>query len=209
MFGKIVLCVVAGYLLGSLNGSLVIGKLFYKKDVRMYGSGNAGATNTLRSLGPKAAAAVTVVDLLKGILACLIGQLISGYVENAGYVGMYAAGFAAVLGHNWPIFFGFKGGKGVLTTFAVILYITPLPALICLGIFIIVVAVTRYVSLGSLIASVCWPVVSLFFNIPTVLRVLGILMVLLIVARHKDNIVRLKNHTEKRISFKGNKGSAD
>ncbi|AGC68976.1 glycerol-3-phosphate acyltransferase PlsY [Thermoclostridium stercorarium subsp. stercorarium DSM 8532] len=204
MFGKIVLCVVAGYLLGSLNGSLVIGKLFYKKDVRMYGSGNAGATNTLRSLGPKAAAAVTVVDLLKGILACLIGQLISGYVENAGYVGMYAAGFAAVLGHNWPIFFGFKGGKGVLTTFAVILYITPLPALICLGIFIIVVAVTRYVSLGSLIASVCWPVVSLFFNIPTVLRVLGILMVLLIVARHKDNIVRLKNHTEKRISFKGN-----
>jgi len=209
MFGKIVLCVVAGYLLGSLNGSLVIGKLFYKKDVRMYGSGNAGATNTLRSLGPKAAAAVTVVDLLKGILACLIGQLISGYVENAGYVGMYAAGFAAVLGHNWPIFFGFKGGKGVLTTFAVILYITPLPALICLGIFIIVVAVTRYVSLGSLIASVCCPVVSLFFNIPTVLRVLGILMVLLIVARHKDNIVRLKNHTEKRISFKGNKGSAD
>jgi len=200
-----VLCVIAGYLLGSLNGSLVVGKLFYKKDVRKYGSGNAGATNTLRSLGPKAAAAVTAVDLLKGIIACIIGQLIGGYTENHGYIGMYAAGFAAVLGHNWPIFFGFKGGKGVLTTFAVILYISPLPALICLGVFIITVALTRYVSLGSLIASLCWPVLSFFFNLPVILKVIGALLVALIVVRHRDNIIRLVNHEEKKISFTGRK----
>ena len=201
MLIKTALCVVAGYLLGSLNGSLVIGKLFYKKDVREYGSGNAGATNTLRSLGAKAAAAVSIVDILKGILACIIGQLVVGYIENHGYVGMYVAGFAAVLGHNWPVFFGFKGGKGVLTTFSVILYISPFPALICLGVFIIVVALTGYVSLGSIIASVCWPVVSIFFDMPVILRITGILMVVLIVARHKDNIVRLINHSEKKISF--------
>lgn len=201
MFIETALCVIAGYLLGSLNGSLIIGKLFYKKDVRMYGSGNAGATNTLRSLGATAAAAVTVFDILKGILACIIGQLTVGYADNYGYVGMYAAGFAAVLGHNWPIFFGFKGGKGVLTTFSVILYISPVPALICLGVFIIVVALSGYVSLGSIIAAICWPVVSVFFDLPDALMITGIIMVVLIVVRHKDNIVRLINHTEKKISF--------
>jgi len=204
MFIKAALCVIAGYLLGSLNGSLVIGKLFYKKDVREYGSGNAGATNTLRSLGGKAAVAVIIVDILKGILACIIGQLIVGYIENYGYVGMYAAGFAAVLGHNWPVFFGFKGGKGVLTTFSVILYISPLPALVCLGVFIVVVALTRYVSLGSIIASICWSVASFFFDLPVILRITGILMVVLIIVRHKGNIVRLINHTEKKISFTKN-----
>lgn len=201
MFVKIAFSIIAGYLLGSLNGSLVVGKLFYKKDVRMYGSGNAGATNTLRALGPAAAAAVVVVDLMKGILACLIGQVVAGYTDNYGYIGMYTAGFAAVLGHNWPVFFGFRGGKGVLTTFAVILYISPFPALVCLGIFIIIVALTRYVSLGSLIASVCWPAVSLFFNLPGLLRILGTLMVVLIIVRHRDNIKRLINGTEKKISF--------
>jgi len=205
MFIRIVLCVIAGYLLGSLNGSLVVGKLFYKKDVRNYGSGNAGATNTLRSLGPKAAAAVTAVDLMKGILACITGQLVGGYMDSHGYIGMYAAGFAVVIGHNWPIFFGFRGGKGVLTTFAVILYISPVPALICLGVFIVVVALTHYVSLGSLIASVCWPVLSFFFDLPVVLRIIGVLMVALIIARHRDNIRRLMNHTEKKISFTGRK----
>ena len=202
MLIKTALCVVIGYLLGSLNGSLVVGKLFYNKDVRMHGSGNAGATNTLRTLGKAAAVAVSVLDILKGILACIIGQLIIGHIDNYGYVGMYAAGFAAVLGPNWPIFFGFKGGKGVLTTFAVILYISPFPALICLVVFIIVVALTKYVSLGSMIAAISWPVVSTLFDLPVVLIFTGIIMVVLIIVRHRDNIIRLINHTEKKISFK-------
>lgn len=168
MIIRTALCVIAGYLLGSLNGSLIIGKLFYNQDVRKHGSGNAGATNTLRTLGKTAAAGVLAVDILKGILACITGRLIIGDSDNLGYVGMYAAGFAAIIGHNWPVFFGFKGGKGVLTTFSVVMYISPLPALVCLGIFIIVVAITRYVSLGSMIAAVCWPVVSALLACPRI-----------------------------------------
>lgn len=199
---RIALCVIIGYILGSLNGSLIIGKLFYKKDIREYGSGNAGATNTLRTLGPSAAAGVIFIDVLKGILACIVGQLLVGDIDNYGFVGMYVSGFAAVLGHNWPVFFSFKGGKGVLTTFSVMLYISPIPALICLGIFIIVVALTRYVSLGSMVAAVSWLIVSIFFNLPKVLIYIGILMVALIIFRHKGNIVRLLNGTEKKLSFK-------
>jgi len=204
MIFKVLLSAVIGYLLGSLNASLIIGKVFYKKDVRELGSGNAGATNTLRTLGKGAAAAVFAIDFLKGILACAAGSLIASYIENYGWAGMYLAGLAAVAGHNWPVFYGFKGGKGVLTTFAVILYVSPLPALICLGIFIAVVAITGIVSLGSLIAAICWPVLSLFYDLPALMLVIAIFMVILIIYRHKENIVRLFNGTEKKISIKKN-----
>lgn len=202
MFYQIALSAVFGYLLGSLNGSLIVGKIFYKKDVREHGSGNAGATNTLRTLGTGAAVLVLVIDALKGVLSCIIGQVLVGNIENYGLVGMYVAGFGAVIGHNWPMFFGFKGGKGVLTTFSVVLYISPVPALICLTIFIIIVALTKYVSLGSIVAAVSWPVISIFFNLPVLMVLIAVLMVVLIVARHKDNIVRLINHTEKKLSFR-------
>ena len=115
MYLKIALSIIIGYLFGSLNGSLIIGKVFYKKDIRKHGSGNAGTTNTLRILGKNAAIAVIVIDILKGIIACVIGGLLVGNIETFGYIGMYFAGLAAVIGHNWPIF-SFKGGKGVLTT---------------------------------------------------------------------------------------------
>ncbi|NLK69699.1 MAG: glycerol-3-phosphate 1-O-acyltransferase PlsY [Clostridiaceae bacterium] len=202
MYLKIALSIIIGYLFGSLNGSLIIGKVFYKKDIRKHGSGNAGTTNTLRILGKNAAIAVIVIDILKGIIACVIGGLLVGNIETFGYIGMYFAGLAAVIGHNWPIFFSFKGGKGVLTTFTVMLYISPIPALICLGIFIIVVAFTRYVSLGSIVAAAFWPLISFIFNLPITLIILGIFMVALIIVRHKENIVRLINRTEKKLSFK-------
>lgn len=206
MIVKIILSAVAGYLAGSLNGSLIIGKMFYKKDVREFGSGNAGATNTLRTLGKGAAAAVFALDFLKGILACVIGRLLAGYNDDYGWAGMCFAGFGAVLGHNWPVFFRFKGGKGVLTTFAVILCLSPVPALICLGIFIAIVALTRYVSLGSVVAAICWPIISVFFNLPALMLALAVFMVILIISRHKDNISRLFKGTEKKISFKKNSG---
>jgi glycerol-3-phosphate acyltransferase PlsY len=201
----VVLSVIVGYLLGSINASVIIGKIFYGKDIREYGSGNAGATNTLRTFGKYAAAAVFIVDFLKGIAACFIGQLLVGYIDNFGWTGVYLAGFAAVLGHNWPVFFGFRGGKGVLTSFAVTLYISPVPALICLAVFIIVVAITRYVSLGSIIGAVFWPVVSLFFKLPALMIAVAALMSILIVVRHKDNIKRLFDGTEKKLSFKNKK----
>lgn len=105
MYLKIALSIIIGYLFGSLNGSLIIGKVFYKKDIRKHGSGNAGTTNTLRILGKNAAIAVIVIDILKGIIACVIGGLLVGNIETFGYIGMYFAGLAAVIGHNWPIFF--------------------------------------------------------------------------------------------------------
>ena len=201
---KLILSAIIGYILGSLNASLIIGKVFYKKDIRELGSGNAGATNTLRTLGKGAAAAVFAIDFAKGILACTLGYIIVGYIENYGWAGMYLAGFAAVVGHNWPVFYGFKGGKGVLTTFAVILYISPVPALICLGVFIVMAALTKYVSLSSIIAALCWPVVSFFFDVPALVLVVAVFMVMLIIFRHKDNIIRLFHGTEKRLSIKKN-----
>ena len=131
-----------------------------------------------------------------------IEQELRTKVDNFGYLGMYVAGLSAILGHNWPIFFRFKGGKGVLTTFTVMLYISPVPALICLLIFIIVVTLTRYVSLGSIIAAAFWPVISFVFNLPLTLIILGAFMVVLIIIRHKENIVRLINRTEKKLNFK-------
>jgi len=199
---KLILSAIIGYILGSLNASLIIGKVFYKKDIRELGSGNAGTTNTLRSLGKGAATAVFAIDFAKGILACALGYIIVGYIENYGWVGMYLAGLTAVVGHNWPVFYGFKGGKGVLTTFSVILCISPMPAVLCLGVFIVMAILTKYVSFSSLIAAICWPIISLFFNVPALVLAVAIFMVMLIIFRHKDNIIRLFNGTEKKLSIK-------
>jgi glycerol-3-phosphate acyltransferase PlsY len=199
---KLIISAIAGYLLGSLNAALIVSKVFYKKDIRKYGSGNAGTTNVLRTFGKGAAVAVLVLDMLKGILACIIGGLLVGYIENYGWAGVYLAGFAAVLGHNWPVYFEFKGGKGVLTTFAVVLYMSPIPALICLGFFILIVSLTHYVSLGSIMGAILWPILAIFFDTPVMMLIIAVIMAVLIVIRHKDNIIRLYNGTEKKVSFK-------
>lgn len=152
---------VIGYLLGSLNSSVIVGK-FYGIDIRQHGSGNAGTTNTLRVLGKKAALFVLVGDLLKGILAYLVGYYIlkaampafTGYPVINSEVGGMIGGIAAIIGHILPVYFSFKGGKGVLTTLAVVFMIDWLAAVILLAIFVIIVAITRYVSLGSIIGAV-------------------------------------------------------
>lgn len=193
----IILSAVAGYLLGSVNTSLVLGKLFYKKDVRQYGSGNAGATNTLRTLGKTAAIMVVVGDFLKGILACLIGKWLAGETSDGVYGGMYVAGIMAVIGHNWPLYFGFKGGKGVMTAFAAVLMFSPLAALICLLSFVLVVAITRYVSLGSIIGGAAFPLVAWILGEQLFLILTGVLLALLIIFRHSSNISRLLDGNEK------------
>ncbi|MCX7773748.1 MAG: glycerol-3-phosphate 1-O-acyltransferase PlsY [Clostridia bacterium] len=202
MVWKIILSAVIGYLLGSINTSLVVGKLFYRTDVRDHGSGNAGATNTLRTLGKGAAIAVVVGDLLKGIIACLIGRYLAGELMPGVYAGEYLAGMFAVLGHNWPIYFGFKGGKGVMTSFAVVLMFSPLAALLCLAGFVIIVAITKYVSLGSIVCAVLFPIIALVLGEPLMLVLVGAFLALLIVVRHMANIQRLLNGTEKKLSFK-------
>lgn len=202
MIFKIIISVLMGYLLGSINTSLLIGKVFYKKDVREHGSGNAGATNTLRTLGKAAALAVVAGDILKGVLAYLAGFYLAGELEPQVYAGAYAAALFAVVGHNWPVFFGFKGGKGVMTSFAVVMMFSPVEALLCLALFIVVVAITRYVSLGSMLCAVLFPVLLIAFSKPLPMILVSIVLALLILFRHHANIKRLLAGNEKKISFK-------
>lgn len=200
MIFQLIMAALIGYLLGSLNTSLIVGK-FYGVDVRHYGSGNAGMTNTMRTLGKKAALFVLLGDAVKGILAFLAGYYICGG-NPQGYLGGMLAGTAAILGHLWPVFFGFKGGKGVLTTFAVVLMIDWPIALGLLGVFIVILMLTRYVSLGSVIAVFLFPIASLVFGRSIETVVFAVIIAVLIIIRHQANIQRLLSRTESKFSFR-------
>lgn len=195
MYIQLILSAIAGYLLGSLNSSLIVGK-FYGVDVRNHGSGNAGTTNTLRTLGKKAALFVLLGDILKGIIAFAAGYYIYG-----GQTGGMLAGTAAVLGHVWPVFFGFKGGKGVLTTLAVLMLFDWPIALGLLGVFIIILLLTKYVSLGSVIAAFLFPVVSVVLGRSSEAIIFSGIIAVLIILKHHTNISRLLNGTESKFSF--------
>ncbi len=203
---------IGGYLLGSINAAVILSKVFYKKDIRTCGSGNAGTTNMLRTFGKKAAGATFLIDLLKGVVAVLIAMLVMKIAGEELAFGTVPAAIGAILGHNWPIYFNFKGGKGVLTSFAVLLVIMPLPALICLGIFVIIVAIARYVSLGSILGAAALPFLAFFLGdhlgIASGLSmyfILSIFVAVLLIARHHANIGRLLKGTESKIFSKKEK----
>ncbi len=200
----LIVAILAGYLLGSINSSIIVGKVLHGKDVRDLGSGNAGATNTLRTLGKKAAVLVLIGDILKGVIACLLGRFLVGPGPDGVYAGMYLAGFAAVIGHNWPVYFGFRGGKGVLTSAAVLLMFAPYPALCSLALFFLVVAVWKTVSLGSMAAAASFVPFSALFREPWQLLLVGTCMAVLVIARHHANIKRLMAGTESKITDKKN-----
>ena len=190
-------CLVAGYLLGSINASIIISKK-QGKDIRKMGSGNAGTTNTLRSLGARAAAVTLTVDILKGIIAVLLARLV--FHEQLGEI---FAGAGAILGHNFPVYYGFKGGKGILTSFAVALMLVPLAAIIALIVGVIVIAVGKYVSLGSMSGAVVLPIATAIIengNIPMLLFMT--LVAILALIRHHQNIERLIAGTERKLSVK-------
>jgi len=200
---------VIGYLLGSANTSLIVGK-FYGIDVRQHGSGNAGLTNTLRTIGKTAAFFVILGDILKGVISCLIGYYLLKDVQFAGLIpvevpqkaGMFFGGLGAVLGHNWPLYFGFKGGKGILTSFSVVMMTAPYIGLILLGVFIIIVAATRYVSLGSIIGCALFPILIAICYKNIVFVIYAALLAALAIIRHNQNIVRLLSGTESKLSLK-------
>jgi glycerol-3-phosphate acyltransferase PlsY len=216
----ILFAAVIGYLLGSLNSSLIVGK-FYGVDVRKKGSGNAGTTNTLRTLGKKAAFFTAAGDVLKCIIACLLGGYIlklsvdtrlmdfatpvalETYKDFFFNIGIMVGGVAATVGHNWPIYFKFKGGKGILTTFTVIIMMDWRIAILLFGIFLIIVAITRYVSLGSVICVVALPFVSIipFFEKYLIFTVFSAILAILAVIRHRHNIVRIAFGTEAKINL--------
>ena len=201
-----------GYLLGSVNSAVILSKLVYKKDIRLQGSGNAGMTNMQRIYGKKAALFTFLGDFCKGIVAVLLGRLLLGVFASASLHGACIAGAFAVIGHNWPLYFGFKGGKGVLTTFSVMIIIAPLPTLVAFGIFLITVILTKYVSLGSLLAAVSLPVVVFFLGDVLCTQTglgpvfyLSLFVAVLIIARHHANIRRLLQGKESKLSLHKNK----
>ncbi len=205
--GKIILVLIIGYLLGSLNTSILVGKL-YGTDIRKHGSGNAGMTNTLRTLGKVAALLVIIGDMLKGILAFIIGNLIIStnippeISINVIGIGGMAGGIAAIAGHNWPLYFGFKGGKGILTSFSVVLMMDWKLGLILLGIFLVIVVSTRFVSLGSIIASIAFPITAFIKGNGIVFTVFAAILAVLATIMHRSNIKRLLTGTERKLGSK-------
>ncbi len=205
--------VIVPYLLGSINSAIIVTKIKSGEDIRTLGSGNAGLTNTLRTQGKIAALFVLIGDILKGVLSVIIVHLlfryllgIDTYSPESGWTWInYLAGIFAVLGHVFPIYYGFKGGKGILVTFAAMLAINWLGGVAPFVVFLIIVAITRYVSLGSIVAAACYPFAVLIFSKMQndsgawinfgLAGIIGILLIYM----HRENIKRLLNHTEKKL----------
>ena len=193
--------VTCGYLLGSANTSLIVSR-FYDTDVRAHGSGNAGATNMLRVLGKKAAAITTVGDIAKGVVSFLIGRFLLQDSPSLAALGGLAAGSGAIIGHNWPLFFQFRGGKGIWTSFAVALSFDWRIGLALLSVFAVVFALSRMVSLAAIVAAVLLPlIVWLCGNGPIATSIFSALAVLAVV-RHYPNIRRILEGSESRIGGK-------
>ncbi|OIK13237.1 glycerol-3-phosphate acyltransferase [Bacillus sp. MUM 116] len=191
---QIILCVILAYLLGSIPSGLIIGKVFYKTDIREHGSGNLGGTNTFRTLGVKAGLAVTISDILKGTLAAYLPHLFQLDLSPLIF------GIFAILGHTYPIFAGFRGGKAVATSAGVLLCYAPFLFLTVLVVFFISLFITKYVSLSSMIAGVCAVIYSIFLrDIPLIIVVF--LMTAFVVYRHRANIKRIMNKTEPKVKW--------
>lgn len=187
-----------GYLLGSLSGGIITSKLANGPDLHMVGSKSTGASNVQRTMGWKYGMITFFFDALKGLLACFIAQMTTG-----SHMVSLLAGLCCVIGHNWPVFFHFKGGKGVATTGAVMLYCYPFPALVCILMTVAVIALFRYISVGSMLLVTVFFILSFFFSAGNACVIIwaGILMVMCI-ARHHANIERLIHGTENRLGKK-------
>ncbi len=195
VFSVLGICIV-GYLLGGINFGIIVSKVRYRDDIRKHGSGNAGLTNMLRTYGKGAAAATLIGDVLKTILPCFIGSIV------LGQTGAFFAGFAAVIGHMWPVWFNFKGGKGVLSLAAVTLYCCPPFFLVMITIFFIIVAATKFISLGSVICALLYPIVlSRFIGTQNFVIIPAAVIAFIIVFRHRSNIKRLYNKNENKIKL--------
>lgn len=187
--------VLLAYLLGSISFAVLLVRATTGRDIRAEGSGNAGATNVLRSHGKKLALLVALLDVAKGVAAVLLMRLVTADPRWSA-----AAGFAAILGHVFPVFYGFRGGKGVATAVGAFLALSPLALLVCLAAFLAIVAATRYVSLASVVALALLPPVSgLFFHAPRAVVTAAGLTALLIVVKHLPNLKRLARGEERKL----------
>ncbi|MBQ6348782.1 MAG: glycerol-3-phosphate 1-O-acyltransferase PlsY [Clostridia bacterium] len=199
MVWKIILSAVLGYLLGCIPTGVLVARIYGVRDIRTLGSGNSGTTNVLRNLGWLPSVLTLVGDCLKGYAACLIGR------QLGGDAGMLAGGLCAILGHDFPVFMGFKGGKGIATSLGLIIAINPWLALALLTVQIIAVALTRYMSVASLITTVAFPILVIFTergreNFPLFLGAACIASLLSLFG-HRSNIQRLIKGEENRLDF--------
>lgn len=212
MIVYIIMAIIA-YLIGSINFSVIISKKVAGFDVREKGSGNAGTTNMLRAVGKKAAAVTLICDVLKGVIAIGIAIILGNIVKDINReLLIQVAGIAVVLGHTFPVFFGFKGGKGVATSLGILLLSNWQIGLICLVFGIVLIILTRMVSLGSCAAAVLFPVLTLFINDHyTVLTegksgstyfIYSVILAIIVLYNHRSNIKRILSGTENKISFK-------
>ncbi len=197
-----VIAVVLAYLAGSIPSAVWAGRIFHGIDVREHGSGNAGATNTVRVLGWKTGIPVLIFDLFKGWLAAMLPKFLGAAPEGSEIMMLLqiACGMAAIIGHVFPLLAGFRGGKGVATTFGVLLALHPLLTLTCAGIFLVVLLASGYVSLGSMTAVAMFPIlnVTLFRSSSVWLTVFAVIVAVAVIATHAKNIKRLLRGEEKR-----------
>ncbi|MEW5924591.1 MAG: glycerol-3-phosphate 1-O-acyltransferase PlsY [Candidatus Zixiibacteriota bacterium] len=201
-----IFAIAGGYVLGSIPFALIITRLFGVKDIRTVGSGNIGATNAWRAAGPAAGILVSVGDIGKGILAVLLALLMPE--SELGFANLeLIAGIAAVLGHVFPVFLGFRGGKGVNTALGVMIMILPIETLIALAGFILTVAISRFISLGSVLAAIFLFLAVLasyifhFHPVPLLYLIMAGLVMILIVITHRTNIARLLSGSENKFNF--------
>jgi len=209
---EIILFVLGAYLTGAFPSAVWVGKTFYKIDVREYGSGNAGATNTFRVLGKVAGIPVLFMDIFKGWLAVNYALLISNSSELSPelfFENQLAFGIAAVIGHLFPVYTGFRGGKGIATMMGLLIGLNPLAALFSFLVFVVVFLVSKYVSLGSIVASMAFPVFVMFVlnSDNSSLNLFAILVPILSLITHQKNIERLIRGEETKVIFGKNKNN--
>lgn len=209
-----VLVAIIAYVIGSINFSVILSKKIAGFDIREKGSGNAGSTNMLRSVGKKAAAITLICDILKGVVAILIAVLIGAIFKNSDKsLLVQIAGILVIIGHTFPVFFGFKGGKGVATSLGVLLISNWKLGLICLVFALVLMALTRMVSVGSIAAAILFPVLTLFVNMNMLQSnfivndgsgylLYSIILAALVIFNHRANIQRILSGKENKISFK-------
>lgn len=195
---KIALIIISCYLLGSIPFGYIVGKLFKKVDIREFGSGNIGATNAFRILGPTLASLVLIGDIGKGIFSIYLVQYLN--IDNLLIITI--AGLAVICGHDWSLFLGFKGGKGIATTFGVVFALNPTISILALIIWGVVAITTRYVSLSSIFAVISIFIFTILFKQPYEYIIFSAIILILGIFKHKENIERLKSKKERKIGEK-------
>lgn len=202
----LILIFIGSYLIGSINSAIVVGRIVAGDDIRQHGSGNAGATNALRTYGTVSAIFVVLGDCFKAAVACLLAMLVARIsplgTENVK-LGIYAAGIGAAVGHNYPVFFNFRGGKGILVSVTAYFFADWKIALVIMIIALTVIAITKYVSLGSVLGGILFIIAAFIFkldNLPYI--IFSIILSSLAIFRHKENIKRLIQGTESKLTAK-------